>query len=409
MNSKEIVLNNGMKVVMINTNKFKTVNVGIVFEDELSDKNITCDNLLVKLLTTKTNKHPSIKEFKDYLKDLYGTSISCVNNLMGETFSFCLYSNCINKKFALHKENLLEMQFQVLNEVLENTIYSDEKYFKEMKNDYRLNLLDKNNYKEYAILKEANKALGKDNKLIVMGEGYLSELDKITINDVSKKYNDLKEMATKIVVVGEFDEDEVLEYIDKYLSFSMSRAKHNYYCINEQKKYDDLVVDSKFSQSSIACIYDLDIRIGDELYYPALLFVELFNYYLFKIVREEYNFCYSIYTIYYGSKGLCLLQSNIEEKNYAKTLEVIDEILNDLRNKIDDKVLKICKDKIISKLEKGEDNPLKIMSSNYIDNIYELGSVSEQISNVNNVNRESIMQVAKMLNKKFNIILKEGK
>ena len=49
MNKKEIVLNNGVKLLMINTNKFKTVNVTLFFEDELNDFNVTCDNLLLKL------------------------------------------------------------------------------------------------------------------------------------------------------------------------------------------------------------------------------------------------------------------------------------------------------------------------------------------------------------------------
>lgn len=413
MNKKEIILDNGMKLVLVNTNKFKTVNVGVIFEDKMSDKDITCDRLLIKLLTTKTKEHSTIKEFKNYLKDLYDTSVSCTSNTMGETYSFCVYTNAINKKFALHKENLLESQFKVLNEVLKKPFITsngfDNDYFKETKSDYKQNLLNMNNYKEYAILKEVNKIIGKDNKLIVISEGYLNELNNINNEDIFKKYNDLNNMATSIFVVGEFDEKEVIKYVKEYLDFNGNRSKHEYFTKNEMKKYDDLSIDSKFNQSAIACLYDLDVSIGDELYYPALLFVELFNYYLFKIVREEYNFCYSIYTVYYGSRGLCLLQSNIEEKNYAKTLEVIDEILNDLRNKIDDKVLKICKDKITSNLEKSEDNPLKIMSNAYINEVYDLGSIEEQINKVNSVNKEDIMKVAKMLNKKFNVILKEGK
>ncbi len=413
MNKKEIILDNGMKLVLVNTNKFKTVNVGVTFEDKMSDKDITCDRLLIKLLTTKTKEHPTIKEFKNYLKDLYDTSVSCTSNTMGETYSFCVYTNAINKKFALHKENLLESQFKVLNEVLKKPFITnngfDNDYFKETKSDYKQNLLNMNNYKEYAILNEVNKIIGKDNKLIVISEGYLNELNNINNEDIFKKYNDLNKMATSIFVVGEFDEKEVIKYVKEYLDFNGNRSKHEYFTKNEMKKYDDLSIDSKFNQSAIACLYDLDVSIGDELYYPAVLFVELFNYYLFKIVREEYNFCYSIYTVYYGSRGLCLLQSNIEEKNYTKTLEVIDEILNDLRNKIDEKVLKICKDKITSKLEKSEDNPLKIMSNAYINEVYDLGSIEEQINKVNSVNKEDIMNVAKMLNKKFNVILKEGK
>ena len=78
MDKKVVVLDSGIELIMMNTNKFKTVNVTVFFEDELSDFNVTCDNLLIKLLTGKTGKHPSRKEFKSYLKELYDMKINCI-------------------------------------------------------------------------------------------------------------------------------------------------------------------------------------------------------------------------------------------------------------------------------------------------------------------------------------------
>ena len=49
------------------------INVTLFFEDELNDFNVTCDNLLTKLLVAKTGKHSSRKDFKSYLKELYET------------------------------------------------------------------------------------------------------------------------------------------------------------------------------------------------------------------------------------------------------------------------------------------------------------------------------------------------
>ena len=69
MDRREIVLDSGVKLLMINTNKFKTVNVTLFFEDELNDFNVTCDNLLTKLLVAKTGKHTSRKDFKTYLNN----------------------------------------------------------------------------------------------------------------------------------------------------------------------------------------------------------------------------------------------------------------------------------------------------------------------------------------------------
>ena len=88
MSKKEVVLDNGVKLIMLNTNKFKTVNVTVVFEDELNDFNVTCDNLLLSLLTTKTSKYSSRKEFKSYLKDLYDMKIKTFKSNPGEVYNF---------------------------------------------------------------------------------------------------------------------------------------------------------------------------------------------------------------------------------------------------------------------------------------------------------------------------------
>ena len=51
MNKREVILDSGVKLLMINTNKFKTVDVRVFYEDNLDSFNITSDNLLLKLLT----------------------------------------------------------------------------------------------------------------------------------------------------------------------------------------------------------------------------------------------------------------------------------------------------------------------------------------------------------------------
>ena len=129
---------------------------------------------------------------------------------------------------------------------------------------------------------------------------------------------------------------------------------------------------------------------------------------MFKIVREEHNFCYSIYTSYIASRGLCYLQSNIESKNYEMTLKLIDEIISDLREKIDPKVMDICKSKIINSLKKEDDSPLKQITREYFSDLYNLKGNDEIISIIENISDFSVIESAKRMEKKFSVILKEG-
>jgi len=412
MDRKEIVLDNGVKLVMINTDKFKTVTVNLFFEDKLNDFNINCNNLLVKLLVTETAKHSSRKEFKSYLKNMYDMKINSYNNTLGEVFSFSIVLDALNTKFTMNNENLLEKQFEVINEILYNPLISNnafnEDYFNEIKNEYKQNISNIENYKEYIVRKKAINILGKDNNLLTSTYGDSEVLNKISNNDVYNKYSNLNSMCNKVVVCGEIDFEKVEEYANKYLKLEGNRNNYNYIHKNELKKYDDASYDSKFSQSSIAILYDLDIYVGEKENYAALVFIEMLNYYLFKIIREEHNFCYSIYISYLSSRGLCYLQSNIEEKNYEMTLKLIDEIINDLKNNIDEKVLLICKDKIITNVKKEVDNPLKIIVNDYNRGIYNTASSDEAIQLYSNVSPDEVKDIANKIQKKFSVILKEG-
>ena len=209
-------------------------------------------------------------------------------------------------------------------------------------------------------------------------------------------------------MVYNIDFDEVVNYVNQFLNVSNNRNENKYICKNLMKKYDDYSFDSKFSQSSIGVLFDIDVYFNDELYYPTCVFMEMFNYYLFKIVREEYNFCYSIYATHLSSRGLCYLQSNIESKNYEMTLKLINDIVNDLKNKIDDKVLDICKSKVINGLRKEEDSPLKLITREHFKDLYNLKDNDEVVKIIENVTSEEIKRVANLLEKKFSVILKEG-
>lgn len=412
MNKKEILLDSGVKLLMINTNKFKTVDVRVFYEDCLDARSITINNLLLKILTTKTNHFPTRKQFKNYLQDLYDMKIKSFVASYGETFSFSIGVNSLNKKYTLNNENLLEKQFEVLKEVLYFPLKDDsrfnEDYYDEMKNDYKERLLDALNYKEVVVKKKVNEILGQDNKLLEMSEGYLNVLEELSNEEVYAKYEQMNSMCKKIIVVGEIDFDEVEKCAREYLSVSNSRNDNKYVHKNLLEKYEDYSFDSKFSQSSIGVMFDLDVYFDDKLYYPTLVFMEMFNYYLFKIVREEYNFCYSIYASYLSSRGVCFLQSNIEAKNYEMTLKLINDIINDLGNNIDLKVMDICKNKVINGLKKEEDSPLKMVTREYFKDLYNLKDNEEVIEIINNVAEEEIKEVANKIEKKFSVILKEG-
>ena len=67
---------NNVPIKIINTNKFKIVNVEMFFTRKLDYKDIAPYNLLVSMLVTRNAKYPSISAFSSYKENNYGLSVN---------------------------------------------------------------------------------------------------------------------------------------------------------------------------------------------------------------------------------------------------------------------------------------------------------------------------------------------
>ena len=125
---------NNTQVKVINTNKFKTVNIEIFFTKELDYKDIAPYNLLVNILISRNAKYPSISSFATYKEDNYGLSVNGGYTSRGNIGVVNFRVSAINSKFAL-SEDLLHTQIDTIKECLYNPIL-DKKTLNEVKDIY---------------------------------------------------------------------------------------------------------------------------------------------------------------------------------------------------------------------------------------------------------------------------------
>ena len=130
---------NSYKLHLINTDKFKTVTVKVLFrspivKDKITIRNVLCDILLQSTLNYNSRRKISIKT-----EDLYSAHIN--NNVTRNgnyiTSSFTL--SILNDKYT-EKDNMIE-SIKFLSEILFNPDVVDKKF-----NEDRLNIV-KNNIK----------------------------------------------------------------------------------------------------------------------------------------------------------------------------------------------------------------------------------------------------------------------
>ena len=116
---------NNLYVNLIKTNKFKFVTIRMSFLSPLDYEDIASYNVLVKMLTTRNQKYPSINQFNSYLENKYSMIISGGYSNRGNVGVFNIVSSSMNSKFAIN-ENLLKEQIEMIKECLFEPILTQE-------------------------------------------------------------------------------------------------------------------------------------------------------------------------------------------------------------------------------------------------------------------------------------------
>jgi len=411
MEIRDFISDNGLRVVLIKTNKFKTIELNLFLSDRLDYKSVTTLNLLAILMKSASKNHPSVKEFSTFLKENYRIMVGASLTNLGETNTVNFKVRGLNAKF-LENENINEKLFYILDEMVNNPLIEDGKfkdsYYDEQLRIYKETLEASRDYKEKVTIQKVNDIMGKDTPYGVFKDGDLRDLENLKNEDVVNEYQKLINRDACLYVIGDIEENEIQEYLSKYLKMSSKRSELSLLYKAEMEDKGAHQEQASFTQSSICLVYNFPIYKGDELSNAAKIYASMFNHYLFKIVREKHNFCYSIFARYDAYLGVINVYSNIESKNYDKTLELIDEIIEDLKNTEAHDVVEMTKGKIVNSYHKISDLYSSYVELHYYErllgNEFDIDNITKEI---NEVTIEQVREVATKISRKLSFILKE--
>ena len=134
----------------------------------------------------------------------------------------------------------------------------------------------------------------------------------------------------------------------------------------------------------------------------------MFNYDLFNIIREKYNFCYYIYAISNNYLNTIEIVSEIESKNLEKMIEIIGNIIKDYNDHFNDDQFEISKAKILNYIKNSYDSGSDLIDVHFgFDFNKTISSISELEEKYINVTVDEVKQVSTMLSLKLISILKE--
>ena len=241
--------------------------------------------------------------------------------------------------------------------------------------------------------------------------GYVEDLEKITLEDISEYYFELiKSAKIDIFISGNFDEKNIEKILrENKILQSLGERNPDYIVTNPSteivKKVDnpkEVQEKMDINQGKLTIGYNILDKQSNSRNI-GIVFNSIFgdgaSSMLFQNVREKAGLAYTVRSGFVKPKNIIMVSSGIEIQNYEKALEIINEQIKNIRDgKFTDKDINNAKTYIISgikNIEAEQDTEIVFymgqeLSGNYF-------SIEEYIKNINSVTKEQIVEFAKSL------------
>lgn len=398
-----VELDQGIKLHMIKTDKFKTNLIRVYLQRPLVREEVTKNALLSMVLPRGTKSFTSSKAIAKELENLYGASLSSDVSKKGERHILQFALQLPNEQY-LEEKHVLERGLKMLNEVIHRPFLEGDGFRRQYVAQEKDNLQEKiegriNDKMTYAV-ERCIEEMCKNEGFSLHEYGNVEDLKEITSDSLYHHYCEIiGTSAVDICVVGDLDEKEAEDLIREYFQFKpgvkkiIEREKIEFAPKTVNKVEDRMDV----SQGKLTLGYRTHVPFESHLYYPLVVFSNILgggpNGKLFKNVREKESLCYYIFSKIEKFKSLMLISSGIEFSNYDKTVELIGKELEEMKKgNFSGEDIESAKNAIITSIRSMTDTPGMLADFYYTQAISNhQDSLEEIIDKIRKVDKEAIV------------------
>lgn len=391
---------------IINTDKFKTINVRINFKRKINKEEITIRNLLNDLLINTSKKYPTSRDIEIETEDLYNVGVGSTPYKSGNYHIMSFKETFLDEKYT--EKGMNEKSIEFLLELIFNPNVKDKKFDKEYFNLIKKTVEDdilsiKDNPGKYSLIKLYESM--DDGPLSYRSSGYLNDLKKINEENIYEYYKSvLKNDIIDIFIIGNVNENK-LDIFDKYIKNNNCIKDNTPHYIKLHSTSDELELKESITnnQSKLAIGFTTDNLSDYELKYVLVIYSLILggspNSKLFQNVREKNSLCYYINTSVAIISKIVTLTAGINAKDYKKTLELINIELEKMKKgEFTTKDIEDARKIYINGCNEVYDSPMAIIN-NYLS--YEYGGldlVEKRLKEIKKVTKKDIVDVANKVN-----------
>jgi predicted Zn-dependent peptidase len=410
----------GYDLHLIPTNKFKNITISLKLQNTLDEKTVAKRTLLSFMLTTGTEKYPSTQELSIYLESMYGMKLGANVVTKGKSHIININSICINQEYLPYKEDLIQRQIQLLNDIFfkpnaSKTVF-DQTMFERKKKELVERLINNQDDKFYYSLEKMFEYMGKGTCLGISSHGNIEDIKKIENEELFSYFKEcIKNDQKHIYVVGNVDES-IVHVFENCLSFEKNNSIFESVYSFEKNRKDLLEIIEKqdVTQAKLNMGYRISVNYNHQNHYAFVVFNAIFGGMsqskLFKVVREKNSLCYYISSSYDAFNGVMVITAGIEGKDYHQTVQLIKEQLKEMQDGcFDQDDIDTAKLMIKNSMKKTSDEPLSQVAVQYNRDITGKKETNEQyLEKIENVTYQDIVDVCQNIELDTIFLLKGG-
>ncbi|AYF07799.1 MULTISPECIES: EF-P 5-aminopentanol modification-associated protein YfmF [Bacillus] len=396
----------GLRVHIIPTDKYKTNTFVFRLKAPLNEETVTERALLPYVLQSATEKLPSVIRLRQYLEELYGSSLAVDVSKKGEDHIISIYVDIANEVYLHDAPPLFEKALSMLSDIVLHPAIEGNGFLPSIVESEKRALLqrieatydDKMRYANERLIEEMCKV----EPYRLSANGKKESVSSITSESLYQYYQKvLAEDEMDLYIIGDISENAV-DLVNKYFSISARPARERNVLLHKRNNEEKEVVEKQeLKQSKLHIGYRTFITYKDEDYFALQLFNGLFGGFshskLFVNVREKNSLAYYAASRFESHKGLLFVMSGIEAKNYEKAVEIIKEQMLAMQNgDFSEEEMHQTKSVIQNQILEAIDTPRGFVEMLYHGIISErTRPVEEWLTGIESVTKEEIVKVAK--------------
>ena len=409
MEYKQIEIKKGIKLNILQTNKFKTNLIAIMLTTKLDRENVTKNALIPAVLKRGTKTLKTQEEINKKLEEMYGASLDCGLDKTGDNQVLKFYIESVNDEFLPeNSENMLKESLEnllefVLNPYLENDGFKKE-YVEQEKENLKQIIEGKIDNKARYALDRCIEEMYKNQPYGLYKYGYIEDMQNINETNLYEQYKKLiNSCKIDIFVSGIVDEEleNIIKENENIKKLQDRIPEYNKIEISAKKTEKENYVQDSMEVTQGKLIIGMDLNVDNEdLRYDIMIYNCIFggsaNSKLFQNVREKASLAYTASSSYYRFKNNIFINCGIEIKNYDKALEIIKQQIEDMKKgDFTEEEVENAKKGIIASIkiiDDEQDTEITYFFSQELSN--SKCSVEQYMDNIKTVTKEKVIDIA---------------